>query len=187
MRHRPVIGPLVALVATAAATCALIPSASASTATAKPAKFKSACSLLTTSEVSKVMGVPATGKADDPQGTNATQCSWITTATGDANTAIGVADGSGILGALLLRGQTAKGQFEQASVGNATTPVAGLGKAAKYGEGIGLVLLVDANTVIDIGAAGKDLPSAQAASEALAKLAIARLQGRLKPAPSTPA
>ncbi len=161
---RRVLG--VALIATMAVIA--IPA----TAGAKTVKPKDACALLAASEVGRALGATSvagvvTKLPTQVKGVTATECAW----TADGASTVG-------LGADLFRGPGMKSLYDQSTASSGTTPVSGVGKAAKFGNGLGLVILVDATTAIRL--AGPTQP----VDEALAKLAVPRATGAKKPATS---
>jgi hypothetical protein len=162
---RRVLG--VALVATMAVIA--IPA----TAEAKTAKAKDACALLAAGEVGKALGVTAVAGAvtklpSQIAGVTGTECAWSVAGTPGAGLVVD-----------LLRGPGMQSLYDQSTISSGTTPVAGIGKAAKFGESpLGLVILVDASTAIRI------TNPPQAVVTALAKLAVPRATGAKKPATS---
>jgi hypothetical protein len=161
---RRVLG--VALIATMAVIA--IPA----TAGAKTVKAKDACALLAAGEVGRALGATSVAGAvtklpTQVKGVTATECSW--TADGASTVALGVD---------LLRGPGMKSLYDQSTTSSGTTPVSGVGKAAKFGAGLGLVILVDATTAIRLTG------PTQPVDETLAKLAVPRATGAKKPATS---
>jgi hypothetical protein len=94
-----------------------------------------------------------------------TECAWT-------------ADGATALAVDFIRGHDMKALYDQTTASTGTTPVSGVGKAAKFADVLGLVILVDTSTAIRIAG------PTQAVDTTLAKLAIARATGAKKPAPS---
>ena len=152
MLIRRVLG--VALVATMAVIA--IPA----TAEAKTVKAKNASALLAASEVGKALGATVSSAVTtlptQTTGVTGTESAW--TADGATNPGLAID---------LVRGPGMKSLYDQTTLSSGTTPVSGFGKAAKFGETIGLVILVDASTAVRI-----TIPT-QAVDEKLAKLAVA--------------
>lgn len=189
MSHRLHVSALIVVFACVTAV-GISPASATSASKAKSAKAKNACQTVAASDVQQVFGVPSVSGASaivatPIKGTTYTTCDWKTVGSETVDGSL-AAEGTSLVTLSLIRGPDMKTQFDQASSAAGTAVVPGFGKAAKYAPGLGLVVLVDATTILRVAATGVTPERAQAASEAVAKVGVLRATGAKKAAPSQP-
>ena len=145
-------------------------------ASASP-KVADACGVLDAKEVRSVLGATSVSGTPKPLATTtgtATQCSWTVDGTSSA------------LGVQLARLGKGKAKPAYDATGSTTeTPgqVGGIGKAAKYGTVLGLVVLVDSSSVLRVALATNVSPRERQQQDVLlARYAVPRVTGAKKPA-----
>ena len=145
-------------------------------AAVKPAD---ACGVLDAKEVRSVLGATSVSAgAAKPLPTttgSATECSW---------TVDGAPGALGLQLARVPKGK-AKRSYDATAASPAETPaqVGGIGKAAKYGTVLGLIVLVDSSSVLRVALANNGSPrDRQEQAVLLARDAVPRVTGAKKPA-----
>ena len=141
------------------------------------AKMADACGVLDAKEVRSVLGAKSASGTPKPlpaASGSATQCVWTVDGTPSA------------LGVQLARYGKGKAKpAYDATTSNTETPgqVGGLGKAAKYGTVLGLVVLVDGSSVLRVALATNVSPRERQQQDVLlARSAVPRVTGAKKPA-----